>query len=585
MKHSRRCSTVIIAALVSFAVVFGSTLSGFAITSTPVLVGDPFPSITLENTLSKQDLTTLRLPAKESLELQDFPFEIILIEFLNVHCHTCKEQALVFSRLWKSLQSHRELKSRAALLGITVGNTVNEIKAFQKSFNAAYPLLADSSKKVFNSLGDLKGTPQTYLLKKDQAGMWYVVYHHSGAVSSHEVYLKKMEEVFKRDLEGIEPGYKVPQILFTMLESGYPVESYDKKRLLLYFPSPGTFPLDGDIRNTIPQMQVLRSFAGEENLPLVIIGSLDLIFSAEDLASLRDSSAIFLLQDDEEKLVTRFAVGEGPLICLVNDSGRIVYRAGSLTSGKAKALLRGTVEEFTPNLTERELLRLMLGSMRAVESTVERVEVQELENGEMFYLGLASGEIENRALFGRIVSKYSICDICHDTHFYYLIDQQGRLVYFNPIHVTKYGNLNWNHQDIVHLRSRIIGKDLFKPLPFDPAVDAVSQATMSSYLIFEGLNETQIVLKDYSDNGFRGDYWKNLCMINLQQLQEVMVLFAEKNPGQGFTLEDGTTLDREKLQQFLPDHPIPACPTKGNYLLIGESPVCSSHGMNLGGIP
>jgi len=580
MKHFRRSRTFIIAAPVLLAVVFGSALSGRAVRSTPVLVGDPFPSITLKNTLSKQDVTALGLPAKESIGLQDFPFEIILVEFLNVHCHTCKEQAPVFSRLWKSLQSHRELKSRAALLGITVGNTVNEIKAFKKSFHADYPLLADPSKKVFNSLGDLKGTPQTYLLKKDQAGMWYIVYHHSGAVSSHEVYLKKMEEVFKRDLEGIEPGYRVPRILFTMLGSDYPVESFQKKRLLLYFPSQSAFPLAEDIRNTTPQMQVLLSLTGAD-LPLVLIGPLNLIFSAQDLASLRDHSGIFLLQDDEEELVTRFAVGEGPLVSLVNGSGRIVYRARSLTSGKAKGLLQGTADELTPNLTERELLRMMQGSMRAVESTVERVEAQELENGEVIYLGFASGALENKALFGRIVSKYSICDICHDTHFYYIIDQEGRLVYFNPIHVTKYGNLNWNHQDIVTLRSRLLGKDLFKPLPFDPSVDAVSQATMSSYLIFEGINETKSVLKDYSEKGFRGEYWRGLCRKNLQQLEEIVALFAEKNPAQGFTLEDGTTLDREKLKQALPDQSVPACPTKGNYLFIGESPVCSIHGMNV----
>ena len=370
-----------------------------------------------------------------------------------------------------------------------------------------------------------------------------------------------------------------------MLQAGYPVESFEEKRLLLYFPSQSAFPLDEDIRNTIPQMQVLLTFADEESLPLVLIGSLNLIFPAEDLASLRDRSGIFLLQDDEEKLVTRFAVGEGPLISLVNDSGRIVYRAHSLTSGKAKGLLQGTVEELTPNLTERELLRMMQGSMRAVESAVERVETQELENGEVIYLGFASGERENKALFGRIVSKYSICDVCHDTHFYYLIDQEGRLIYFNPIHVTKYGNLNWNYQDIVQLRSRLLGKDLFKPLPFDPSVDAVSQATMSSYLIFEGLNETKIVLRDYSENGFREDYWRGLCLKNLQQLQEIMTLFAKNNPGQGFTLEDGTTLDREKLKQSLTDQTVPACPTKGNYLLIGESPVCSIHGMNVSEIP
>ena len=156
-----------------------------------MLVGDPFPQFTLPNNLDKQTRKTLGLPEKESIGLQDLPFEIILIEFLNVHCHTCKEQVPVFNQLWKALQADEVLKSRATLLGLTVGNNVKEIKAFQKSFDAVYPLLADSSKKVYDSMGDLKGTPQTYLLKKDSSGTWYIVYHHSGAVSSHEVYLKE----------------------------------------------------------------------------------------------------------------------------------------------------------------------------------------------------------------------------------------------------------------------------------------------------------------------------------------------------------------------------------------------------------
>ena len=65
-------------------------------------------------------------------------------------------------------------------------------------------------------MGDLKGTPQTYLLKKDSSGTWYIVYHHSGAVSSHEVYLKKIEDLLKKTKEIKQ---KEQQEIDEMLES------------------------------------------------------------------------------------------------------------------------------------------------------------------------------------------------------------------------------------------------------------------------------------------------------------------------------------------------------------------------------
>ncbi len=396
--------------------------------------------------------------------------------------------------------------------------------AFQKSFDAIYPLLADASKNVYDSMGDLKGTPQTYLLKKDSSGTWYIVYHHSGAVSSHEVYLKKIEDLLKSDLEGVEPGYNVPQVFFTSLKASYPDGSFKQKRLILYFPVLTTFPLEWDIRNTTSQMEVLRSLVSEGDTALVIVGTLNRIFSVQDFKMLRETPDIFLLEDNGGTLTNRFAVTEEPLVCIVNDSGRIVYRASSLTLARAQELLQGKTAQLTPNLTERELLKLMQGSMKAVDGSVERVEKRELENGESIYLGFENEQTPEASLFGRIVSKYSICDVCHDVHFYYLMDPNGKLIYFNPIHITKYGNINWNPEDIVTIRSRIMEKNLFQPLPFDPSVDAVSQATMSSFLIFEGLDETKISLGDFSDAGFRKDYWRGLCWQQLRKLKEIIAL-------------------------------------------------------------
>ncbi len=567
--------------LISFFIIFCCIFSTVSEGAAPVLVGDPFPQFTLHNNIDKQTRKALRLPEKDSIGLQDLPFEIILIEFLNVHCHTCKEQVPVFNQLWKAIQADGVLTSRATLLGVTVGNNVEEIKAFQKSFDAVYPLIADSSKKVYDSMGDLKGTPQTYLLKKDSSGTWYIVYHHSGAVSSHEVYLKKIEDLLKGDLEGVEPGYNVPQVFFTNLETAYPDESFNQKRLILYFPVLTVFPLEGDMRNRAPQMKVLRSLVSEGASALVIVGPLSQIFSSQDLKVLGETPDIYLLEDDEGTLVNLFAVAEEPLVTLVNDSGRVVDRASSLTLARAQELLQGKSAQLTPNLTERELLNLMKGSMKAVDDSIERVEKRELENGVIIYLGFENEQTPDASLIGRIVSKYSICDVCHDVHFYYLMDPDGKLIYFNPIHVTKYGNINWNSEDIMTIKTRVMEKNLFQPLPFDPAVDAVSQATMSSFLIFEGLNETKSVLGDFSDSGFRKDYWRELCFQQLRKLKEVLALFKEQYPGDDFTKADKTTLDLEKLQKKLPAQTVPRCPTRGDYLLMGDNPMCSAHGMSM----
>jgi peroxiredoxin len=567
--------------LFSFFMIVYLSLSTLSEGSAPVLVGDPFPQFALPNNLDKQTRKDLKIPEKESIGLEDVPFEIILIEFLNVHCHTCKEQVPIFNQLWQAIKDDRVLKSRATMLGITVGNNVEEIKAFQKSFDAVYPLLADVSKNVYDSMGDLKGTPQTYLLQKDSSGTWYIVYHHSGAVSSHEVYLKKIEDLLKRDLEGIETGYNVPQIFFASLGQSYPDVSFKQKRLILYFPVETTFPLEGDMRNKAPQVKVLSSLVGEGDNTLVIAGSLGRVFPEPDLTALRKTPDIFLLEDDDKAIANRFKIAEEPLVVLVNKSGRIVYRASSLTLVRAQELLQGKTAQLTPNLTERELLKLMKGSMKAVKDSIVKVDKKELENGVTIYLGFENEQTPEASLFGRIVSKYSICDVCHDVHFYYLMDPHGKLIYFNPIHVTKYGNINWNPDDIVTIRSRILEKDLFQPLPFDPSVDAVSQATMSSFLIFEGLDETKIVLQDFYDAGFRKDYWRELCLQRLREVKETIAHFKKQYPAENFTKADRTTLDMEKLQEKLDGQTVSRCPTRGDYLLMGDNPMCSAHGMNM----
>ena len=549
----------------------------------PVRVGDFFLPFTLKNNLSKQELEALKLTEQKTISLNDFKAEIIIIEMLNVHCHTCQLQVPVFNQLWDTIQSDAVLKSKVAMVGITVGNTAQEIITFQKSFQPRYPVLADPLKEVFNSLSNPKGTPQTYLVRRDLAGKWFILHHHRGAVDSHEIYLQKIKEFFKTSLEGVEPGYRVPQVLMQSLEKNYPAQSFDSQRILLYFPSTVTFPLETDSRNRENQMPVLRSLLGEENLALVIIGALNQLFPPQELATLTATSGIFLLEDVTGTLRKLFEVAENPLICLINDSGGIVYRAGSLPAARAEEVLEGTFPELKPSLGEAELLALMQQSMREINRDIASVEKKELVGGGAVYVGFTplSARAFEGVLFGRVVSKYSICDVCHDIHYYFIFDQNGHLISFKPIHVTKYGNVTLDQQDIDKIQGRLAGKDLFTFIPFDPEVDAVSQATMSSYLIFEGINETEAALSIFKENGFRKEFWKELCLANLCQIKKALSLLKQKGVTGSLTLEDNTTIDVAKLKPFLPSPGVAQCPAEGKYLLIGEIPLCSTHGMNL----
>lgn len=96
-------------------------------------------------------------------------------------------------------------------------------------------------------------------------------------------------------------------------------------------------------------------------------------------------------------------------------------------------------------------------------------------------------------LYSRIVSQNPVCDVCYGLHYILTFDARGYLRDFHPIHITKYGNVDWNDYDIENMRRRLIGRKLSSELIFEPTLDAVSTATMSSALVFKGFNDLRAV--------------------------------------------------------------------------------------------
>lgn len=105
-------------------------------------------------------------------------------------------------------------------------------------------------------------------------------------------------------------------------------------------------------------------------------------------------------------------------------------------------------------------------------------------------------------LFAEVTSRTTICDVCHDVHFIYLFDRTTKVIGFEPLQLTGYGNVNWNEQQVEQMRKRVTGRYLSMPQPFDRQVDAISSATITSSIIFDSLAQGEELISELREQGF-----------------------------------------------------------------------------------
>lgn len=172
----------------------------------------------------------------------------------------------------------------------------------------------------------------------------------------------------------------------------------------------------------------------------------------------------------------------------------------SLRRQKAEAVRTRTA--IAPLYGEEELAALVRGEFIKTGGSLIEFNRVELHSGRRVYTALLRRGQEQVRLFAEVASRHSICDICHDVHFIYLFDSKARIVGFEPLQVTKYGNVLWNEQEAARMRQRVVGRYLTAPRPFDPKVDAVTSATISSAIIFDSLAQGEALLRELRDKGY-----------------------------------------------------------------------------------
>jgi len=170
------------------------------------------------------------------------------------------------------------------------------------------------------------------------------------------------------------------------------------------------------------------------------------------------------------------------------------YSEDVLEEKQSEELAKDVTRATELKLSEEELMAKVKESMVRVSGdeniriVVKRVPAQKESK---VYEGI-SGNVKH---FAVVVSRESVCDICHAIQFIYVFDEKGVVVEFEPIHLTKYGNKDWNEYDIEKMRQRVLGKSILQPMSFNPEVDAVTSATITSAIIFKALSQGRDVFR------------------------------------------------------------------------------------------
>jgi len=162
-------------------------------------------------------------------------------------------------------------------------------------------------------------------------------------------------------------------------------------------------------------------------------------------------------------------------------------------------------QAITPLFSEKELEYRVRSALIAAGGPISDFAPVELSSGRRVYTALVRKEGRPQRLFAEVTSRLSVCDICHDVHFIYVFDTAGRVTGFEPLQLTKYGNVNWSADDIEKMRRRVVGRHLAMPHAFDPQVDAVTSATITSAIIFDSLEQGQALLQELREKGLLND--------------------------------------------------------------------------------
>jgi len=157
-------------------------------------------------------------------------------------------------------------------------------------------------------------------------------------------------------------------------------------------------------------------------------------------------------------------------------------------------------EELVMPIPENEVMQKVRESMAVKGDKPGKLKKVKLEELGDVYTAVLNGS--KRRIFARVVARRIPCIDCHDIFYIYSFDNAGKFMQFIPISISKLDNEEWDEKDISKMQKKFKGRSLLKERRFNSKVDAITSATISSKLIFDGISQTGLVINKLTDLGY-----------------------------------------------------------------------------------
>ena len=148
---------------------------------------------------------------------------------------------------------------------------------------------------------------------------------------------------------------------------------------------------------------------------------------------------------------------------------------------------RPAVEPLESIISRDEIEKLLTQAADTLAAKTRKTTLLKLDSGDEVYVMTTGYGGAAKKLFAKVESRRTICGDCHDSHFIYVFDAEGKIVDFLSISLTKKGNIEWDADEVAFMKDRLIGRSIAEGDGFDVKVDALTGATITSILIFDSL--------------------------------------------------------------------------------------------------
>jgi len=115
----------------------------------------------------------------------------VVIKTFNLYCPICQSVASDMNEIYRNIETNPDLKGKIKIIGIGIGNSLNEVEVYRNTNNILYPLFPDKDFNIHKALGEVR-TPYVIAIKMEVDGSHKVFHTQLGGFNDAGLFLELM---------------------------------------------------------------------------------------------------------------------------------------------------------------------------------------------------------------------------------------------------------------------------------------------------------------------------------------------------------------------------------------------------------